>query len=317
MKISVITPFYKGERYINKLLDSLQCSYQMSNKLIDLEVIIVVDSVETSSVFFKQFNELYHDLGLRIYFNSINIGVAATRDYGLRLSFGDFVTFIDQDDFVDEKYFTTLESLVYSEADFFLFNGYIYNTVNKKKVKMYYQTPKLSFKNLINENLIITPSLFIVRKSFIVGKKINFQPPFREYRGVDDYYFLLQVFKEADLEYKYNSTPLIYYCIHYYLLIRLFVIDDVNDPIKYIYTITGASATVILFISILISLIKEKINLMKYRKEIGILGFFYAFLHFTNFVVFDAQFDLEFILKQTIEKPFIYLGMIAFFILLC
>ena len=101
-----------------------------------------------------------------------------------------------------------------------------------------------------------------------------------------------------------------------YLLIRLFIINDVNDPIKYIYTITGVSATVILFISILISLIKEKINLMKYRKEIGILGFFYAFLHLTNFVVFDAQFDLEFILKQTIEKPFIYLGMIAFFILL-
>lgn len=101
-----------------------------------------------------------------------------------------------------------------------------------------------------------------------------------------------------------------------YLLIRLFVIDDVNDPIKYIYTITGVSATVILFISISISLIKEKINLMKYRKEIGLLGFFYAFLHLLNFVAFDASFDLEFILKQIIEKPFIYLGMIAFFILL-
>ena len=90
-----------------------------------------------------------------------------------------------------------------------------------------------------------------------------------------------------------------------YLLIRLFVIDDVNDPIKYIYTITGVSATVILFISISISLIKEKINLMKYRKEIGLLGFFYAFLHLLNFVAFDASFDLEFILKHTIEKPFI------------
>ena len=101
-----------------------------------------------------------------------------------------------------------------------------------------------------------------------------------------------------------------------YLLIRLFVINDVNDPIKYIYTITGVSATVILFISISISLIKEKINLMKYRKEIGLLGFFYAFLHLLNFVAFDASFDLEFILKQIIEKPFIYLGMIAFFILL-
>jgi len=101
-----------------------------------------------------------------------------------------------------------------------------------------------------------------------------------------------------------------------YLLIRLFIIDDVNDPIKYIYTITGVSATVILFISILISLIKEKINLMKYRKEIGLFGFFYAFLHLLNFVVFDALFDFEFILKETVEKPFIYLGMIAFFILL-
>ena len=101
-----------------------------------------------------------------------------------------------------------------------------------------------------------------------------------------------------------------------YLLIRLFIIDDVNDPIKYIYTITGVSATVILFISIIISLLKEKINLMKYRKEIGLLGFFYAFLHLTNFVVFDASFDFEFILKETLEKPFIYLGMIAFFILL-
>ena len=101
-----------------------------------------------------------------------------------------------------------------------------------------------------------------------------------------------------------------------YLLIRLFILDNVNDPIKYIYTITGVSATVILFISIIISLLKEKINLMKYRKEIGLLGFFYAFLHLTNFVVFDASFDFEFILKETVEKPFIYLGMIAFFILL-
>ena len=101
-----------------------------------------------------------------------------------------------------------------------------------------------------------------------------------------------------------------------YLLIRLFILDNVNDPIKYIYTITGVSATVVLFVSILISLIKEKINLIKYRKEIGLLGFFYAFLHLLNFVVFDASFDFEFILKETVEKPFIYLGMIAFFILL-
>jgi methionine sulfoxide reductase heme-binding subunit len=101
-----------------------------------------------------------------------------------------------------------------------------------------------------------------------------------------------------------------------YLVIRLFVLDDVNDPIKYIYTITGASATVILFFTIIISLIREKINLIKYRKEIGLIGFFYVLLHLLNFIVLDAQFDFEFVIKETLDKPFIYLGMIAFFIVL-
>lgn len=110
--------------------------------------------------------------------------------------------------------------------------------------------------------------------------------------------------------YLLSLAPLIY------LNIRLFVFDNVNDPIKYIYTITGATATLILFLTISISLIRDRINLIKYRKEVGLLGFFYALLHLLNFVVLDASFDLDFIIKETIEKPFIYLGMIAFFIVL-
>jgi methionine sulfoxide reductase heme-binding subunit len=101
-----------------------------------------------------------------------------------------------------------------------------------------------------------------------------------------------------------------------YLIARLFIFDNVSDPIKYIYTITGATATVIIFFSITLSLVREKINLIKYRKEIGLLGFFYALLHLLNFVILDAQFDFEFVIKETLDKPFIYLGMIAFFIVL-
>lgn len=49
---------------------------------------------------------------------------------------------------------------------------------------------------------------------------------------------------------------------------------------------------------------------------IGLFGFFYAFLHLLNFIVLDAEINFAFILKESFEKPFIYLGMIAFFILL-
>ncbi|RXJ86103.1 sulfite oxidase heme-binding subunit YedZ [Arcobacter sp. CECT 8985] len=97
---------------------------------------------------------------------------------------------------------------------------------------------------------------------------------------------------------------------------NLFIIQNVIDPIKYIYTFTGVISVVLLFFTILITLIKKYVNLLKYRRMIGLFGFFYAFLHFLNFIVLDAQFDIHFIFKETTKKPFIYLGMIAFILLL-
>ena len=97
---------------------------------------------------------------------------------------------------------------------------------------------------------------------------------------------------------------------------ELFILQNVKDPIKYIYTITGASATVILFSSITLSLITKWINFIKYRRMIGLFGFFYAFLHFLNFFILDAELEFSFVVKETLDKPFIYLGMIAFFILI-
>ncbi len=105
-------------------------------------------------------------------------------------------------------------------------------------------------------------------------------------------------------------SPLLYLCF------QLFIIENIKDPIKYIYTITGVSATVILFGTILLSLIKKRINLMKYRRMFGLFGSFYAFLHFLNFYILDAELDLFFVIKESLDKPFIYLGMIAFIILL-
>ena len=93
------------------------------------------------------------------------------------------------------------------------------------------------------------------------------------------------------------------------------IIVEVLEPVKYIYTFTGACSIILLFSTTLLSLIKNKINLLKYRRMIGLYTFFYAFIHFLNFFVFDAQFDLNFVVKESLDKPFIYLGMISLFIL--
>lgn len=93
---------------------------------------------------------------------------------------------------------------------------------------------------------------------------------------------------------------------------ELFYLENVKDPIKYIYTLTGSSAISILFLSTIISLIKKRVNLMKYRRLIGLFGFFYASLHMVNFLVLDMELDFVFAFEETLDKPFIYLGMIAF-----
>ena len=98
-------------------------------------------------------------------------------------------------------------------------------------------------------------------------------------------------------------------------LYLLWSVQSANDPIKYIFTCTGLSAIVILMISFSLTPIKKIINLVKYRRMIGLFAFFYVFLHFLNFYVLDAQLDFSFVVKETLDKPFVYLGMISFIIL--
>ena len=100
-----------------------------------------------------------------------------------------------------------------------------------------------------------------------------------------------------------------------YLLYMLFV-HQVEDPIKYIYTITGLTALILLYITTTISMVKKAVNLLTYRRMVGLFSFFYAFLHMLNFVILDMELDLMEVLEETLEKPFIYLGMSAFLILL-
>jgi len=100
-----------------------------------------------------------------------------------------------------------------------------------------------------------------------------------------------------------------------YLLYRLFA-TGVDDPIKYIYTLTGATALSLLFATTTISMVRRAVNLLRYRRTVGLFGFFYALLHLLNFLVLDMELDLGAAVRETIDKPFIYLGMSAFVIVL-
>ena len=97
------------------------------------------------------------------------------------------------------------------------------------------------------------------------------------------------------------------------------VLTEVSpDPVKFIYTWTGITSLVILMISLGISSFKRHlhVNFLKYRRLVGLFAFFYALVHFVNFAIIDAELDMVFIIKESADKPFVFVGSALFLILL-
>ncbi|MCT9000345.1 protein-methionine-sulfoxide reductase heme-binding subunit MsrQ [Chelativorans intermedius] len=57
------------------------------------------------------------------------------------------------------------------------------------------------------------------------------------------------------------------------------------------------------------------ISLLRYRRTLGLLTFYYALLHFTTYMLIDYRLDLQAIAADIVKRPYITFGMLAFAIL--
>ena len=94
-KISVIVPVYNSEKYLTKCLDSL-----VNQTYENIEIIAVNDgSTDNSCDILKSYQEKYFKIFK--YYSWDNHGIGATRNKGLELATGDFVGFVDSDDYLE------------------------------------------------------------------------------------------------------------------------------------------------------------------------------------------------------------------------
>lgn len=104
-KVSVIVPIYNAEIYIDKCIQSI-----INQTLKDIEIILVDDGSTDKSV---EISNKYAENDKRIkVIKKKNKGASSARNYGISVATGDFITFVDSDDFIEKD---MLESL-YSEA---------------------------------------------------------------------------------------------------------------------------------------------------------------------------------------------------------
>ena len=102
-KISVIIPVYNTERYIAQCIDSI-----LASPLEDLEVIAVDDGSQDRSL---EILCMYKDPRLKV-FSKRNEGVFRTWKYGVERASGEYIIFVDADDYVSPALFETVESLL-------------------------------------------------------------------------------------------------------------------------------------------------------------------------------------------------------------
>ena len=104
--ISIIIPVYNGEAYISRCIESLLAP--LGEKQSALQVIAVNDGSRDSS------SQMLHDLALRYpalrVVDKENGGAAQARKLGISLAEGDYIGFLDVDDWASAEYYLTLEA---------------------------------------------------------------------------------------------------------------------------------------------------------------------------------------------------------------
>ena len=107
--ISVVIPVYNVEKYLHKCIESI-----LKQTYSNLEIILVDDGSTDSSG--KKCDELaQRDNRIKV-FHKKNGGLSDARNYGLRKITGDWVTFIDSDDYVCDRYIELLYRALKEEA---------------------------------------------------------------------------------------------------------------------------------------------------------------------------------------------------------
>ena len=123
-KLTVIIPIYNADKYISRGLESL-----LNQTFKDFEVICINDcSTDNSLEILEQFAK--KDDRIKVVNNSKNLGAALTRNVGIDMAEGEYIYFLDADDYIDEKYLECMVNKIEQEKCDIVLNISIVNENN-------------------------------------------------------------------------------------------------------------------------------------------------------------------------------------------
>ena len=163
-KISVIIPIFDVEKYLRKCLDSV-CNQTLK----DIEIICVNDcSPDNSLEILKEYKS--SDNRIKIIDFKENKGVAIARNTALAQAKGEYIGFVDPDDWIDLDFYEKLYNKA-KEYNSDLVIGNIFTNRNGQDIQMPYVLSKFK-ENKVNFNGLFWLALY--KKKMLIENCINF-----------------------------------------------------------------------------------------------------------------------------------------------
>ena len=244
IKVSIIVPFYNVENYIEKCLQSL-----VNQTLEDVEIILVNDgSQDGTEEIAKQFVEKYPNKIM--YLEKENGGLSDARNYAIPYAKGEYIAFLDSDDYVEANMYEEMynkakeENLDYVECDFLWeypdksleSKGKQYS--NKKEMFIYTRVVawnKLIKREIVQNNHLEFPKGYRYEDVEFFYKLL---PLIHNY-GIVEKPFIHYVQRENSISNVQNTRTkeiidVLRHVIDYYKRNQLF--DEYKEEIEYTYT---------------------------------------------------------------------------------
>ncbi len=164
MKLSIIIPVFNNENQLERCLDSV-----IKQEIEGLEIIIVNDgSTDNSESIIKNYIKKSEKI---VYLKQENLGQHEARNLGLKYAKGEYIGFIDADDYIENTMYKKMYKKAISEKlDIVLCNAYM--VVNGKNKVI---NTNSEIKNFSNRYIISRPNVWlrIIKKEILDNVKFN------------------------------------------------------------------------------------------------------------------------------------------------
>ena len=179
MFISVIVPVYNVEKYLDKCLESL-----LNQHYSDMEIVVVDDKSTDGSLNIAKKYEKHTNV--KVVAKEKNSGLSDTRNVGIKESCGQYIMFLDSDDYVENGCIAKIQGIIEKEnAPDIIYFGYYeeYESTDKQLIKYGYVSAKnrsftgekFALEELKQRNLYAAACFGVYKRAFIVENQLYFE----------------------------------------------------------------------------------------------------------------------------------------------